>query len=163
MAQVTCLVPRINEQYASRATLPRDRQAVVAMKARLCGEGQRRLDGLVPRRISRFALQQRSRIDSTEAADGPRRLMWAILKDTLCCYQANAAGTSAREQRLFRDAERWIQSGDCSWVFSFENICAVLDIDGELLRNQLKRWRRAQIERPERAQIERPERRAYGT
>jgi len=104
----------------------------------------------VSRRISRFALQQRSRIDSVEAADGPRRLMWAILKDTLCCYQLHAAATAPREQRLFREAERWVQSRDLSWVFSFENICAVLDIDSEYLRNELRRWRRMQVVRTER-------------
>src|SRR5262245_559870 len=81
------------------------------------------------RRISRYALQQRSRIDSVDAADGPRRLMWAILKDTLCCYQLHADATTSHERRLFRDAERWMQSKDLTWMFSFENVCAVLDIN----------------------------------
>src|SRR4030095_1581028 len=64
----------------------------------------------VLRRISRFALQQRSRIDAPDRADGTRRLMWAILKDTLTCYHAYADATSVHGQRLFRDAERWLLS-----------------------------------------------------
>lgn len=97
----------------------------------------------VLRRISRFALQQRSRIDAPDRADGTRRLMWAILKDTLSCYHAYADATTVHGQRLFREAERWLHSSDLSWMFSFENVCTVLDIDSETLRNELRRWRRA--------------------
>src|SRR6266478_2368862 len=61
----------------------------------------------VPRRISRFALEQRSRL-SDETHDGVRRLMWAILKDTLRCYQNYFEARSVQGQRLFRDASRWI-------------------------------------------------------
>lgn len=94
------------------------------------------------RRISRFALQQRSRIDASERAEGPRRLMWAILKDSLCCYHTYARARTVHGQRLFREAERWVQSRDFGWVFSFENVCAVLDIDSDYLRNELRRWQR---------------------
>lgn len=94
------------------------------------------------RRISRFALQQRSRIDAPDPADGTRRLMWAMLKDTLSCYHAHADATTVHGQRMFREAERWLLSSDLSWMFSFENVCTVLEIDCESLRNELRRWRR---------------------
>lgn len=95
----------------------------------------------VPRRISRFALEQRSRLFD-EDHDGVRRLMWAILKDTLRCYQSHFDGVGVHSQRLFRDASKWIHSDDLTWVFSFENICLVLGIDGERLRTELARWAR---------------------
>ena len=98
----------------------------------------------VLKRISRFALQQRSRIDAPDRADGTRRLMWAILKDTLSCYHTYAEASTVHGQRLFREAERWLLSSDLSWMFSFENVCAVLEIDSESLRNELRRWRRRQ-------------------
>jgi hypothetical protein len=98
------------------------------------------------RRISRYALQQRSRIDATDRAEGTRRLMWAILKDTLNCYHLHADASTVHGQRLFREAERWLLSKDLSWVFSFENVCAVLDIDSEYLRTELRRWRRTRHE-----------------
>ena len=94
------------------------------------------------RRISRFALQQRSRIEQHEGDEGTRRLMWAMLKDTLRCYHAYRDANTVRGQRLFHDAERWIQSRDLKWAFSFENVCAVLGIDSDCLRNELRRrWR----------------------
>jgi hypothetical protein len=95
----------------------------------------------VPRRISRFALEQRSRL-TEENHDGVRRLMWAILKDTLRCYQNHFEAQSVQGQRLFRDASRWIYAGESSWVFSFESICLMLGIDGERLRSELSRWTR---------------------
>lgn len=100
----------------------------------------------VLRRISRFALQQRSRIAAPDRADGTRRLMWAILKDTLACYHAYANATTVHGQRLFREAERWLLSTDLSWMFSFENVCVVLDIDSECLRNEIRCWRRTRRE-----------------
>lgn len=95
----------------------------------------------VPRRISRFALEQRSRLFDDDH-DGVRRLMWAILKDTLRCYQNHFEGHSVQSQRLYREAWRWIQSDDVTWVFSFENVCAVLGVDAERLRTELARWAR---------------------
>ena len=99
-------------------------------------------DTTVARRISRFALQQRSRIDAFRPEDGIRRLMWALLKDTLCSYQTYANATTVHERRLFREAERWLESDDLAWVFSFQSVCAVLGIDSDYLRNELHRWRR---------------------
>jgi hypothetical protein len=97
----------------------------------------------VTRRISRFALQQRSRIEQPERDDGTRRLMWAMLKDTLRCYHMYHDSVTVRGQRLFHDAERWIQSRDLKWAFSFENVCAVLGVDSDYLRNELQRRQRS--------------------
>jgi len=100
-------------------------------------------ENVVARRISRFALQQRSRIEQPEGDEGMRRLMWAMLKDTLRCYHTYYDAKSVRGQRLFYDADRWIQSRDLRWVFSFENVCAVLGVDSDYLRNELRRRRRS--------------------
>jgi len=95
----------------------------------------------VSHRISRYALQNRSRIRHRESDDGVRRLMWAVLKDTLRCYQCYAGASTPRGQRLFRDADRWVRSSDITWLFSFETVCSVLGIDSDYLRNELWRWR----------------------
>jgi hypothetical protein len=100
-------------------------------------------DSAVTRRISRFALQQRSRIEQPERDDGTRRLMWAMLKDTLRCYHMYHDSVTVRGQRLFYEAERWIQSRDLKWAFSFENVCAVLGVDSDFLRNELRRRQRS--------------------
>jgi hypothetical protein len=100
-------------------------------------------DSAVARRISRFALQQRSRIEQREGDEGTRRLMWAMLKDTLRCYHMYHDAESVRGQRLFCEAERWIQSRDLKWTFSFENVCAVIGVDSDYLRNELRRRERS--------------------
>jgi hypothetical protein len=115
--------------------------------SRLEADDIRETEPAVARRISRFALQQRSRIEPPVADEGVRRLMWAILKDTLRCYHTYARAVDARGQRRFRDAYRWVESQDLTWVFSFENVCAVLGIDSDYLRCELRRWRRAHATR----------------
>ncbi len=97
---------------------------------------------VLSRKISRFALEQRSRLDDARLDDGIHRLMWAILKDTLRAYQSCMDARTVRQQRRFREADQWIHSRDASWVFSFESICAVLGIDSDYLRAEIARWRR---------------------
>lgn len=81
---------------------------------------------------------------SCEQVLAERRLMVAILADALDCYQKHMATSNVRRRKLYRDAERWIQSEEF-WVFSFRNICAVLDLDADALRDQTRRWRREQL------------------
>lgn len=99
----------------------------------------------IGQRISRFALQQRSRIERADPDDGVHRLMWAVLKDALRCYHTYVDARSVHGQRLFRDADRWLQSRDLKGVFSCENVCAVLGVDSDYLRLRLHRWRRMRV------------------
>ncbi|MCI0347479.1 MAG: hypothetical protein L0221_18905, partial [Chloroflexi bacterium] len=39
--------------------------------------------------------------------------------------------------RAAREAETWIRSTDLDWPFSFENVCAMLDLDAGRLRTAL--------------------------
>jgi hypothetical protein len=73
--------------------------------------------------------------------DGERRLMIAVLEDAVMTYRKQAGSTDLRGQQLFHEAEEWIEDPDRSWLFSFENICDVLDIDGDYLRGGLHRWK----------------------
>ena len=70
--------------------------------------------------------------------DGERRLMIAVLEDAVDVYRKQAGARDARRQQLFRDAEEWIDSDDRAWIFSFQNICDVLDIEAEYLRRGLR-------------------------
>jgi len=45
--------------------------------------------------------------------------------------------TSAVERELYRDAYRWVISDDCSWPFSFLNVCQLLRLAPEILRQDL--------------------------
>jgi len=70
--------------------------------------------------------------------------MVAILADALDCYQKHMITSNVRRRKLFRDADRWIHSEEY-WVFSFRNICEVLGLDAQALREQARRWRRRQL------------------
>ena len=45
--------------------------------------------------------------------------------------------TSAIERELYLDAFRWVISDDCSWPFSFLNVCQLLNLAPESLRQEL--------------------------
>jgi len=69
------------------------------------------------------------------------KLMFAVLTDAIECFQKYLGGKSRRSQRLFREAESWIACRDSSWLFSFENICEMLNINPNYLRIGLMQWR----------------------
>ena len=86
--------------------------------------------------------------DPPVANIGERRLMYAVLSDGISCYQKYKNQQGRREQRLFREAETWILSNDCSWFYAFENICDAFDYDAEAVRKELMESRLPQKKRP---------------
>jgi RNA polymerase sigma factor (sigma-70 family) len=70
-------------------------------------------------------------------ASGERRLMAAVLADAMRTYLKHAHSRFAGGRRLFRETAEWFASrgaGGCS----FENVCDVLGIDAERLRDRLR-------------------------
>lgn len=80
--------------------------------------------------------------------DGERRLMIAVLEDAVDVYRKQVGAKDARNQALFRDAEEWIEDPDRTWLFSFQNICDVLDIDAEYVRRGLHAWKQERLAAP---------------
>jgi hypothetical protein len=76
------------------------------------------------------------------AVEGERRLMLAVLEDAVDSYRKYALTRDPREQACFLEAREWFFSTDRSWLFAFENICDVLEMNAEYLRAGLDRWRR---------------------
>ncbi|HEV8337529.1 MAG TPA: hypothetical protein VGR67_14035 [Candidatus Polarisedimenticolia bacterium] len=73
---------------------------------------------------------------------GELRLALAVLEDALDCLERHK---DSREflARLFRwEALQWVESRDRLPVFSFENVCFLLDIDPEKTRRSVERWLR---------------------
>jgi hypothetical protein len=71
---------------------------------------------------------------------GSRALMLAVLEEAILCIvgDAKAAGTgSGRRTREATRAREWVRVRDPSWLFSFESVCAALDIEPEPLRDAL--------------------------
>src|SRR5438093_9524726 len=73
--------------------------------------------------------------------DGERRLMIAVLEDAVDVYRKQAGSKDARGEQLFQEAEEWIEDTDRAWLFSFQNICDVLDLDADYLRRGLRAWK----------------------
>jgi hypothetical protein len=85
--------------------------------------------------------QHRDRVQA-EKIDRPEiRLMLAVMEDAVATYQRFAVEPTRRNQKLFEDAEEWINSTDTSWPYSFENVCSALKFEPESLRRGLRAWR----------------------
>jgi hypothetical protein len=79
--------------------------------------------------------------DSTDKTRGAVALMRAVLEEAVHCLQQQSLKSGRRAQRLTREAEEWFFTDDLHWLFSFVNICAVLDLDPAYIRLGLTRWR----------------------
>jgi len=89
--------------------------------------------------------------------EGEKRLVLSVLEDAVECFMKCIDSPTNKGQRLFRDAEEWITLEDKKWVFSFDNVCEMLDVNPEYLRRGLREWKVRKLEAIERAQIARAE------
>ncbi len=108
-------------------------------------------DGVLPRLVSPEILlptQFYQRMRQQRVLEGERRLMLAILEDAVACFQKFAGATRPRSRRLFQEAEEWFLDTDSSWIFSFESICSVLNIDAQYFRRHLLRWKDELLAQP---------------
>src|SRR5579862_638630 len=89
--------------------------------------------------------------------EGEKRLILSVLEDAVECFMKCIESPTSKGQRLFRDADEWILLEDKHWVFSFDNVCDMLDINPEYMRRGLRQWKERKIEAIERAAIARAE------
>ena len=66
-----------------------------------------------------------------------RELASGILKQAAQDLRRFHGATSAIERELYLDAYRWVISDDCSWPFSFLNVCQLLNLAPESPRQEL--------------------------
>jgi len=78
--------------------------------------------------------------------EGEKRLVLSVLEDAIECYMKYLGSTSSKGQKLFRDAEEWINLEDKRWVFSFDNVCEMLDINPEYMRRGLRMWKERRLQ-----------------
>ena len=60
-----------------------------------------------------------------------------ILKQAGLDLRRFQGATSGVEREFYLDALRWVTSDDCSWPFSFLNVCQLLNLAPESLRQEL--------------------------
>jgi len=77
--------------------------------------------------------------------EGEKRLILSVLEDAVDCFMKCIDSATNKGQRLFRDADEWINLEDKRWVFSFDNVCEMLDINAEYMRAGLRRWKERKL------------------
>ena len=68
---------------------------------------------------------------------GEKRLMIAILADAIDCFRKHRFATRLRDRKIFEEVEEWLTTTEQRSVFSFGNICDVLEIDPSCVRRSL--------------------------
>ena len=86
--------------------------------------------------------------------EGEKRLILSVLEDAIDCFMKCIDAVTSKGQRLFREAEEWINHEDKKWVFSFDNVCEMLDINPEYMRKGLRRWKERHLEMVEARRIQ---------
>jgi hypothetical protein len=74
-----------------------------------------------------------------------KKLMLAVLEDAIGCFQNFVCATDNRQKKWFLEAEEWFTEEESEWIFSFENICDVLRLDPQYLRQGLISWKRKRL------------------
>ena len=64
-------------------------------------------------------------------------LVAGILKQAGLDLRRFHGGTSEIEREFYLDAYRWVMSDDCSWPFSFLNVCQALNLAPETVREEV--------------------------
>jgi hypothetical protein len=83
--------------------------------------------------------------------EGEKRLILSVLEDAVECFMKCIDSPTNKGQRLFRDADEWISLEDKHWVFSFDNVCEMLDINPDYMRRGLRQWKERKIAAMQRA------------
>ena len=92
--------------------------------------------------------------------EGEKRLILSVLEDAIECFMKCIDATTSKGQRLYRDADEWINLEDKHWVFSFDNVCDMLDINADYMRSGLRRWKERHLELRARRALEKAEQEA---
>jgi len=65
-------------------------------------------------------------------------LLWGVLESAFSDFLSYLHTTKPRERRLHEEAKTWIWSDDQKMLFSFMNICLILNLDPEFIRRMLE-------------------------
>jgi len=75
--------------------------------------------------------------DNYQFETSRKDLAAGILKQATLDLRRFHGGTSAVEREFYLDAYRWVISDDCSWPFSFLNVCQLLNLAPETIREEM--------------------------
>jgi hypothetical protein len=75
--------------------------------------------------------------DTNNYERSQRELADGVLKQAARDLRRFHGAVSAIERELYLDAYRWVMSDDFSWPFSFLNVCGLLNLSPEDVRQEL--------------------------
>ena len=76
-------------------------------------------------------------VDHYQFETSQKDLANGILKQAALDLRRFHGATSGVEREFYLDAYRWVMSDDCSWPFSFLNVCHALDLTPETVRQEM--------------------------
>jgi hypothetical protein len=75
--------------------------------------------------------------DDPQFETNRKDLAAGILKQSALDLRRFHGATSAVAREFYLDAHRWVTSDDCSWPFSFLNVCQTLNLAPETVRENM--------------------------
>jgi hypothetical protein len=75
--------------------------------------------------------------DAVISGETKRELAGGVLKQAAQDLRRFHGATTALEWELYKDAYNWVMSDDCTWLFSFLNVCRLLNHGPDDLREEL--------------------------
>jgi hypothetical protein len=78
-----------------------------------------------------------NRAEDYTSETGQKELAAGVLKEAAQDLRRFHGATSAIERELYLDAYSWLTSDDSSWPFSFLNVCQLLNLTPDIVRQEL--------------------------
>jgi len=78
-----------------------------------------------------------NRAEDYTSETGQKDLAAGVLKQAAQDLRRFHGATSAIERELYLDAYSWLTSDDSSWPFSFLNVCQLLNLTPDIVRQEL--------------------------
>jgi hypothetical protein len=82
--------------------------------------------------------QYRDTFRRSELLEPEKALLIALLDDAIHDYRKYSRANDHAGQGRFRRAFEWIMADDDEWIFSFVNVCELLNLDPEYVRRGLR-------------------------
>lgn len=85
------------------------------------------------------------RLSKKDIRETEEKLMLAVLENAIEHFQKYVLAKDKRGKKLFQEAEEWILDKNSDWLHSFENICEVLGLDPDYMRQGLLSWKKTRL------------------
>jgi hypothetical protein len=73
-----------------------------------------------------------------EPIEPERALLVALLQDAIHDYRKFKKARDREGRERFHEVEEWINESASDWIFSFENVCELLNLEPEYVRRALE-------------------------